>query len=366
MVTTSTAPRILISRLSALGDCILTLPLACALRTAFPTAHIAWVVESGTAPLLSKHECIDELIVVKRGWLNAPWTAWTVRSQLIGLQSDIAFDPQSLTKSAVAAWFSGATRRIGFGGALGRELSTWINTELVEPHGKHQVDRYLELLKPIGIEPPSKPEFRIPVAPEAEAAIQEFVYQSHLQNGFAVLNPGAGWRSKQWPREYFGRAARRIGQRYGLPSVVAWAGEEEHGWARDIVHHSGGHAIAAPKTSLLELASLLRRAKLFIGSDTGPLHLAAAVGTPCLGLYGPTRGEECGPYGAGNIALQAYYQEGTCRERRQADNTAMQAITPEQVEETCQFLLNGTPTSPAPSPERERSTPTPQRTPVAA
>lgn len=347
VVTTSNAPRILISRLSALGDCILTLPLACALRDAFPQAWIGWVVESGTAPLLAGHSCIDQLVVVKRGWLSSPWTAWNLRSELLPHNFDIALDPQSLTKSAVAAWLSGAPRRIGFSGPQGRELSSWFNTETIEPRARHVVDRYLELLRPLGVLPPSQPEFRIPAAPDAEATVAEFVRRAHLQQGFVVLNPGAGWRSKQWPREYFGRTARRIGQRFGLPCVVSWAGGEEESWAREIVHHSGGQAILAPSTSLPELASLLRRAKLFVGSDTGPLHLAAAVGTLAIGLYGPTRGEECGPYGAGNLALQAYYQEGTCRERRQADNTAMQAITPDEVEAACEYLLNGSARPPA-------------------
>jgi ADP-heptose:LPS heptosyltransferase len=100
-----------------------------------------------------------------------------------------------------------------------------------------------------------------------------------------------------------------------------------------------GNAVLAPDTKLVELAALARRAALFIGPDTGPLHLAAAVGTPCVGLYGPTRIERCGPYGKNHIALQAYYQGGTRRQRRRADNLAMQAIDVAHVCRACDDVL---------------------------
>ena len=104
---------------------------------------------------------------------------------------------------------------------------------------------------------------------------------------FAVINPGAGWPSPRWPIESFTEVARYLGETYRLPSVVTWAGQEEQGWAAAIAATAGGHAHVAPTTTLAELAALCRRARFFFGSDTGPLHLAVAVGTPCIGMYGP-------------------------------------------------------------------------------
>ena len=139
-------PRILITRLSAIGDCILTMPVACALRRKFPDALLAWVVEPGPAKLLRGHECLDELIVVKKGWLKSPSHVWRLRHRLRQLRPDIAIDPQGLTKSSIVAYMSGARRRIGFAKPLGRELSTWLNNELHKPKTLHLVDRQLELL----------------------------------------------------------------------------------------------------------------------------------------------------------------------------------------------------------------------------
>src|SRR5207342_2418516 len=130
-----------------------------------------------------------------------------------------------------------------------------------------------------------------------------WLHDSGLERGFTVLNPGAGWDSKRWPLDRYAQVARYLTQRYELPSVVAWAGSREHEWAKQIVSGSGGQTMLAPAISLTELAALLRKTRLFIGSDTGPLHLAAAVGTPCVGLFGPTRPEVCGPYGSGHVSL---------------------------------------------------------------
>ena len=116
-----------------------------------------------------------------------------------------------------------------------------------------------------------------------------------LADGFAVINPGAGWPSKLWPPERFAAVARYLGHDRGLASLVVWAGPEEQAWARTIVAGSEGHARLAPPTSLVELAAVLRRARLFISSDTGPLHLAAAVDTPCVGLFGPMPAGATGP-----------------------------------------------------------------------
>lgn len=331
-----TSPRILITRLSAIGDCVHTVPLVSALRARFPSAYIAWVTQSLPATLLHDYPGLDELIIVDRNWMKSAAESWRLRRLLRQRQFDICLDPQSLTKSAALAWISGARSRIGFAKPQGRELSLVLNNVLIEPTTDHVVDRYLQLLEPLGILRPSV-EFKFPET--SHERIDNFIESVALTEGYAVLNPGAGWGSKVWPASCFAQLARYLGEQHQLPSVVVWAGDEEQGWADEIVAHSGGHAWKAPPTDLRELASVLRRAKLCVAGDTGPLHLAVAVGTRCVGLFGPTLPAVSGPYGPPHQSVQAYHQTGTSRERRRASNDAMAAIDLGDVRAACDRVL---------------------------
>ncbi len=276
--------------------------------------------------------------MLERGWLKSPRRVFQLRRQLRSLGVQITVDPQSLTKSAAAAWLSAAPRRLGFARGVGRELGPVLNNELVAPRTTHVVDRSIELLGVLGIGA-SHIEFRVPEDAVARAKVDRYLDQAGLGDYFAVLNPGAGWSSRRWPPEHYSAVARHLGQVHALPSLVSWAGDRERQWANQIAANSEGHARVAEPTSLVELASLLARAQLFVGSDTGPMHLAAAVGTRCVALHGTTKPTDSGPYGAGHIALQAYYQGGTSRERRRAQNDAMRAITPAAVAAACGQIL---------------------------
>jgi ADP-heptose:LPS heptosyltransferase len=186
---------------------------------------------------------------------------------------------------------------------------------------------------------PADVRFGIQSPADASEFVDQFVHDALLTGGFAVINSAASWPSKQWPAERFGRVARYLGEQYDLPTVVTWAGDREFSITQEIVAKSGGHALRAPATSLPQLAALLRRAKLVIGSDTGPLHLAAAMGTACIGLYGPTRVENTGPYGAQHLTLQADCPAMANRRQRRLDETAMRQITGEQVCEAVDLLI---------------------------
>ncbi|MEX2188854.1 MAG: glycosyltransferase family 9 protein [Pirellulales bacterium] len=334
----SAAPRILIVKLTAIGDVVHAMPVACALRERFPQAYIAWLAEGRAGDLLAGHRAIDRRIVAPRRWLKSPSAVWNLRRQLRGLQFDVSIDLQGLTKSAVAAWLSGARRRIGFGGEMGREISRLFNRDRVVPTSPHVVDRYLELLAPLGIEKPTV-RFDVPHFAAAATSVERFLAQRRLVGSLAVINPGAGWPSKRWPADRLGLVARHLGARHGLPSVVVWAGDDERRWAEEIVSLSSGHAHLAPATSLAELAELTRRACLFVGADTGPLHLAAAVATPCVGLFGPMPADRNGPYGPQHIAIQKAVLNGTSRQRRTADNATMLAISVEDVVAACDTIL---------------------------
>jgi heptosyltransferase I len=332
------SPRILIVRLSAIGDAIQTMPVACALRERFPDAFLAWAVETRAAALLRGHESLDELIELPRGWLKSPGGVWRLGRLLHDLRFDTAIDVQSLTKSAVLAWLSGAKRRIGFGSPGGRELSKWFNNQRVDPKAIHVVDRYLELLRPLGIESPAV-RFEVPEHDEDRAAAEKIIDEMGIAAGFAIINPGAGWPSKLWPTDRYAAVAHHLNDARHLPTLVVWAGGTERTMAKQIAQASGAAVHIAPPTTLPQLAAVSRRAKLFIGSDTGPLHLAAAVGTPCVGLYGPWPASRHGPYGPQHIALQKMFFEGSARARRAAPAVYMESITTEMVCEACDRIV---------------------------
>jgi heptosyltransferase I len=332
------SPRILIVRLSAIGDVVHTVPVVCALREHFPQAFLAWVVEERSAGLLRGHDAIDELITLPRGWLKSPRGVWQLWRRLHDLHFDAALEVQGLTKAAIVARLSGAVRRIGFGNPWGRELTQYLNNELVDTPGLHVVDRNVQLLRPLGIVSP-KVQFRLPEHFEDAEIAEQIIGRHGLQNGYAIINPGAGWVSKLWPTDRFAAVARHLGKKWNLPTLVVWAGNDEMQMSLQIGIGSQGHAQIAPGTTLPVLAALARRAKMFIGSDTGPLHLAAAVDTPCVGLYGPWPAERHGPYGQQHIAIQKAFFEGSTRQRRRASSDLMQAITVEDVCNACDRVL---------------------------
>jgi len=331
-------PRIAIARLSAIGDAIMTMPVACALRKRYPEAFITWIAEPGAGAILKGHACIDELVVLPKGWLKSPRTVMQLRRRLHAMQIDVALDPQSLSKSAIAAWLTGARRRIGFQSPRGRELSLLLNNTRHQLRQRHIVDTQLELLQYLDIKQPEV-EFEIPRDAAAEQVVDRFLNESQFTETFASINPGAGWDSKHWPADRFGQVAKHLGEQHGIRSIIVWAGEEERAWAEEIAQIAGEWAIVSPATSLPELAALLRRASLFVSSDTGPAHLAAAAGTSVVGLFGPTLPEVTGPYGEQHVAVQAFLQTGTSLRRRFTPNTAMLAITIEDVCRACDKIL---------------------------
>jgi len=332
------SPRVLVVRLSAIGDTIHSLPVACALRKHFGRAWICWVVESRAAAPLRGHKALDRVIELPRGWLKHPGLLWRLRAELRAQRFDIAVDVQGLTKSALVAWLSGAPQRIGFDAPRGRELSRWLNNRRVPTSGPHVIEHNLQLLEALGIK---RPEVRFDV-PEHEPDrrwAETLVADERLESGFAIINPGASWPSKLWPAERYAAVARHLYAVWQLPSLVVWAGEKERQLAARVVSESARAARLAPATSLEQLAALARRCRLFVSADTGPLHLAVAVGAACVGLNGPWPAETNGPYGPRSIALQGARFQGTTRQRRHAPPELMKAISVEQVIAACDEIL---------------------------
>ncbi|HIF33073.1 MAG TPA: lipopolysaccharide heptosyltransferase family protein, partial [Planctomycetaceae bacterium] len=335
MWSRSDAPRIMIVRLSAIGDSILTLPVLNALRDHFPHARLSWLIADYCAPIVRGHESLDELVEVNRGWLKSPRTIKQVRRRLHDMRLDVTIDVQGLAKSALPAWLSGAKRRIGFSRAdrEGREFSTWLNNELVHPSALHVVDRNLGLLKPLGIDNPTV-RFDVPEHPSEIKAASDFIESRTLRQGFVVLNINAAWLSKRWTMERFAQVAKYLADRYGLASVLPWGNEREREDAERVAAKVPSHAMVLPKFSLTQLGSLFRRARLFVGSDTGPLHLASAVGTRCIGLYGRAV-DRSGVYGPQGIVICHNHTSSDDAMRRNKDNDAMRLISVDEVCQAC-------------------------------
>ena len=317
----SAEPRaVAIVKLSALGDVIHALPVAEALAAAFPRARLAWLVERREAALLRDHPTLDEVIDVDtRAWRSArtPRQLREALRELGGLrrrlragQFDVAIDLQGLVKSGVVTRLPGAPRRIGFAAGRSRErFNALFTTHGVTPppEARHVVDQYLALLQPLGMTvAPGRARFRLPTRAAAESRIDDFFVGVGLKprHRLVVLNPGAGRGNKRWPVARFRALAERLCHEGGAQVLVLW-GPREHEAARAIAEIAPPRPALAPPTDLDELAAVARRASVMVAGDTGPLHLAAAVGTPCVGLYGPTRAERNGPYGAGHRVVTA-------------------------------------------------------------
>lgn len=336
-----TPPRILLVRLSAIGDCVLTVPLVHALREQLPDAHLAWLVDERAAPLLDGLRGLDELLVIPRRWHRSLSSMLGIRRALRQREFDLTIDPQSLTKSGLLSFLSGAPRRICFASPVGRELGPWLGNVRLRPTKEHLVDKTLQMMELLRLRVPTSVRFDLPEYPGTESIVEFTRVAVGSAKQYAVINVGAGWPSKLWSADRFAAVSRFLGQDCGIASVVVWHGQERD-LAVEVVSQSGGHAHLAPATNLQELATLSRSARLFIGSDTGPLHLAAAVGTPCVGLYGPTVPGLCGPYGNVHRVVQPDGSVRLVRMRRKNENSWMQRIAVDHVVAACRELLQET------------------------
>jgi lipopolysaccharide heptosyltransferase I len=292
--------RFLIVRLGALGDIVHAIPVAAALRRAMPAARIDWLVSAKHSEILDLVPVIDRRLVVRdrgdgRGGESLP----AVVRKLRQTGYDVAIDLQGLIKSAIVAWLSGAKRVVGFNAKYAREgLARFLYTDVHDPGGegmydasetRHVVDINLGVLTLLGV--PQRPaEFPIgPVdSPVARMAFEE------AGGRYALLNPGAAWPNKRWPAERFGRLAAMLRERHALRSLVLW-GPGERPLAEEVVAQSAGAAILSHQTSMADLVALARSASVMVSGDTGPTHIASALGTPLVGIYGPTRPERNGP-----------------------------------------------------------------------
>lgn len=297
--------RVLIVRLSSLGDVVHTLPVAAALRRAFPDAAIDWVVDERNADLLALVPVLDRVVVLRTRSRPAIGAMIDCRRVLRRRAYDVALDAQGLGKSALVARLSGAPRVVGFTTPFLRERwSRLFLTETADPgRTTHVVDRNLGLLTALGIQDAAW-AFPLERRPsDAPPAVSRLIDSE--DGRFALINPNAAWPNKCWPPARFGAVAARVRRTHGLRSVVLWGpGDEPR--AEAVVAGSGGAATIAPRTDLADLVALLRAGTVLVSGDTGPLHLAAAVGTPVVGIYGPSNPARNGPWSPHDVVVSRF------------------------------------------------------------
>lgn len=333
------SPRILICRLTHIGDCVLTMPLATAIKQKWPNATITWAVQKPSNQLLDLNRDIDEVITVPKNWFKRPSVVRQLHRQLREKKFDISFDPQSLFKSAALARISGAKHRIGFAGEYGRELSTWLNNRTFKPQTVHLVDRTMEMLNPLGSEN-TEPTFRMRCSQFSHVYVKTALEKSNVTGRYCVINPGASWPSKQWTNRRFGILAETLKNEFNIQPVVTWAGQEELAMAKEVIEHSRHAATLAPSTNLEQYAALSEQAEFFVGCDTGPMHIASAMGTLCVVLHGPTLPEKSGAYGPKHVSVQKWFQDGSAKQRRKARNDAMLDIDVQDVIDACAIVVS--------------------------
>jgi heptosyltransferase-1 len=347
--------RLLIVRLSAMGDVIHTLPAAQALRDAFPDATIGWLIEERWTELLcapgtprrgprsSGRPLVDWVHVVSlAGWRHTLFQMLTIE-QIVRVWNDVrsvryqvAVDLQGAIRSAVLARWSGAP--VIYGARQTRESpATLLYTRQEITRGEHVIQQNLSIAEAVMGRAVNPGPLEFPRDFDSEERVRQRLREAGVRD-FVIINPGAGWGAKRWPAERYGAVARALAC-CGLQSVINY-GPGEDQLARDAEAASTG-AAKAFAFSITELIALTRHAKLFIGGDTGPLHLAAALQVPVVAIFGPTDPARNGPYGTRSIVLRNP-TSFTSHSRRPQPDEGMLEITVESVVDAARRLVTRT------------------------
>jgi heptosyltransferase-1 len=301
-----TYKNILIVKLSAIGDVIHALPVAHALKQTYPDARITWVVEKPAYDLLTNNPDIDEIIIFDKpkfksltGLLS---NGYTFSKLLKSHHFDLAIDLQGLFKSAAISYLSGAPKRLVYCNA--RELSDKIGQRICGNHEHgHVVDRYLDVAQHLGCKI-DQVQFPMNIT---EIEVQKAEAIAHhaglrLENPYVVLAPGTNWPSKCWPTTHFAKLADQLYDNNMIPVIIG--GPNDKRLAEEIIANTKIPPVdLIGKTSLKQLAHIIKKSQAFVGGDTGPMHLAVAVGTRVVTMFGPTDPNRNGPYGENHSIL---------------------------------------------------------------
>jgi len=318
--------RILLIKPSSLGDVVHALPAAAALKRRFPGASLTWLVKTQWAGVLEGSSALDNILAVDLSLGGWPGAIRAVRAGGF----DLVVDLQGLFRSAVLGWFSSARVRVGF--ANGREGSPWFYTQrvAVDDAAMHAVNRYLRIPQALGGISESREALEFPLA--LDGAADERVGKMLLSAGImprsplVVINAGARWVTKRWPTAAFAEVSDQLQKEGARVAVIGSAGEYHP--AGTMMGHMKTPAVdLVGKTTIKELIALLRRARLLITNDSGPMHLAAALGTPVVALFGPTDPSRTGPYGPGHRVLRSGVPCSPCLSRRCRNPNFLECLT---------------------------------------
>jgi 3-deoxy-D-manno-octulosonic-acid transferase len=331
---------ILIIRLSSIGDVIHCTPVAASLKAAWPDCRTTWLVGEVAADLVRYNPHVDETLVWSRerferrlrsGDLRGALAMWReLRGVLAARRFYAVLDVHGLFLTGMIARLTDTGRRIGMSDA--RELNPLFMNETAPPLGRHVTERYLGVLRPLGIMPVDR-RMTLAVPAAAERAADGLLAAAGRMSvrRLAVLAPGTTWPAKNWPALFYARTVRLLGRDF---TAVLCGGAAEEPLGRTIEAAAGIPVInLIGRTGLLEMAALMRRAAVTVAGDTGPLYMAAAVGTPTVGIFGPTDPVRLAPPGEGNAVAVARQPCSFCHRMAcpQGGGACMRAVTPEQV-----------------------------------
>ena len=336
---------ILVVKLSAIGDVIHALPVSYAIKERFPEAHLTWVVEKPAYPILEDNPYIDDIILFEKakfrsvsGFLHE---IGPFRRRLRARRYNASLDLQGLFKSAAIVWNAGARQRVGT--ANMREGAHLVSRPIRGAHAEgHIVERYLDVARALGC---TVDEVRFPVAVSERdrAAAETLLLREGVQEGrtFVAFAIGANWPNKRWPAAHFAALADRLYRAHYVPVLVG-GGRLDETLAQDIMAASGIPPVnLVGRTNLKQLAHIFTRAALVLGGDTGPVHLAAGLGTPTVMLMGPTDANRNGPYGQQENAIEVDRPCRACWKRACPKGLdCLAAITPEMAVERMRPLLS--------------------------
>ncbi len=329
---------ILIVKLSAIGDVIHTLPSLAALRRLYPDAHITWVIEEAAADIVKNHPYLNSVIVSRRkSWpndflnnkfLKPFFNMHSLIKELRQHRYDLVIDFHGLFKSSIIVLLSSGKRKLGYNSL--QELSgLFLNEKITEDMNKHAVDRYLDLPHYLGAKI-DKAEFVLPHNSDAEEKVKILMNKYNLDdNNFIAINPIAYWDTKLWNDDSFARLADLI--KNNLKMKVVFTGSEKSSIEGITSKMKTKGINLGGQTTLLELAYLDKKARFVITTDSGPMHLAAAVGTPVVALFGPTDPARTGPYGEGHTIVRAELPCSPCFLKKCPTIKCMRDISAEQV-----------------------------------
>lgn len=308
-------PRILVVRLGSMGDVIAALPAVASLKHSIPHSKITWVIDPKWSPLLESNPYVDSIVHLDRRTFAGLRSAWR---DLRSTPFDFAVDFQGLVKSAIVAALARPERIFGFNATFAREsAASWFYSTKVPIRGYHAVERNLDLAAAAGGSSILR-TFPLP-AGECQAKLPE--------REFVLASPLAGWGAKQWPLEYWSKLAALLDRECGMPLVL------------DTPYPLHLPGTLTHVSRLPGLIYATRRASIVVGLDSGPMHLAAALGKPGVAIYGPTDPARHGPYG-GSIAVLRSPGAVTTYRRNSEPHPSMRAITPDQVLEAIVPMLS--------------------------